>query len=135
MPVSACAANEASNVAAVGSLPNAARYRSCSRASVSSAGLAGAIKTSGAKGLAVGGSHACAITGSNGVQCWGSNSSGQLGDMMEAVATFYDEEINRLVDMFTRLFEPLLMTVIGGVIGGIVLLLYMPIFELAGNFQ
>ena len=61
--------------------------------------------------------------------------SGQLGDMMEAVATFYDEEINNLVDTFTRLFEPLLMTVIGGVIGGIVLLLYMPIFELAGNFQ
>lgn len=61
--------------------------------------------------------------------------SGQLGDMMESVATFYDEEINRLVDLFTRLFEPLLMTVIGGVIGGIVLLLYMPIFELAGNFQ
>jgi general secretion pathway protein F len=61
--------------------------------------------------------------------------SGQLGDMMEAVATFYDEEINDLVDTFTRLFEPLLMTVIGGVIGGIVLLLYMPIFELAGNFQ
>lgn len=61
--------------------------------------------------------------------------SGQLGDMLEAVATFYDEEINRLVDTFTRLFEPLLMTVIGGVIGGIVLLLYMPIFELAGNFQ
>ena len=61
--------------------------------------------------------------------------SGQLGDMMEAVATFDDEEINRLVDTFTRLFEPLLMTVIGGVIGGIVLLLYMPIFELAGNFQ
>lgn len=61
--------------------------------------------------------------------------SGQLGDMMESVATFYDEKINRLVDTFTRLFEPLLMTVIGGVIGGIVLLLYMPIFELAGNFQ
>jgi general secretion pathway protein F len=60
--------------------------------------------------------------------------SGQLGDMMEAVATFYDEEINRLVDTFSRLFEPLLMTVIGFVIGGIVLLLYMPIFELAGNF-
>ena len=61
--------------------------------------------------------------------------AGQLGDMMESVATFYDEEINRLVDTFTRLFEPLLMTFIGGVIGGIVLLLYMPIFELAGNFQ
>ncbi|PKO35010.1 MAG: type II secretion system protein [Betaproteobacteria bacterium HGW-Betaproteobacteria-7] len=61
--------------------------------------------------------------------------SGQLGEMLESVAGFYDEEINRLVDTFTRLFEPLLMTVIGGVIGGIVLLLYMPIFELAGNFQ
>lgn len=61
--------------------------------------------------------------------------SGQLGEMLESVASFYDEEINRLVDTFTRLFEPLLMTVIGGVIGGIVLLLYMPIFELAGNFQ
>ena len=61
--------------------------------------------------------------------------SGQLGDMMESVAAFYDEEINRLVDTFTRLFEPLLMTFIGFVVGGIVLLLYMPIFELAGNFQ
>ena len=35
----------------------------------------------------------------------------------------------------SRLFEPLLMTGIGAIIGGIVLLLYMPIFELAGNFQ
>lgn len=61
--------------------------------------------------------------------------SGQLGAMLESVAAFYDEEIGRLVDTFSRLFEPLLMAGIGAVIGGIVLLLYMPIFELAGNFQ
>ncbi len=61
--------------------------------------------------------------------------SGQLGAMLESVAAFYDEEISRLVDTFGRLFEPLLMAGIGAVIGGIVLLLYMPIFELAGNFQ
>ena len=61
--------------------------------------------------------------------------SGQLGAMMESVADFYDEEIRQMVDHLTRLFEPLLMAVIGVVIGGIVLLLYMPIFELAGNFQ
>lgn len=61
--------------------------------------------------------------------------SGQLGPMLESVAAFYDEEIGRLVDTFSRLFEPLLMAGIGAVIGGIVLLLYMPIFELAGNFQ
>lgn len=61
--------------------------------------------------------------------------SGQLGTMLESIAAFYDEEIGRLVDTFSRLFEPLLMAGIGAVIGGIVLLLYMPIFELAGNFQ
>jgi general secretion pathway protein F len=61
--------------------------------------------------------------------------SGQLGEMMESVADFYDEEIRQMVEHLTRLFEPLLMAVIGAVIGGVVLLLYMPIFELAGNFQ
>lgn len=61
--------------------------------------------------------------------------SGRLGELLEAVAAFYDEEISSLIDTFGRLFEPLLMTGIGIVIGGIVLLLYMPIFELAGSFQ
>ena len=37
--------------------------------------------------------------------------------------------------MFTKLFEPLLMAVIGVVIGGIVVLMYFPIFELAGSIQ
>jgi general secretion pathway protein F len=41
----------------------------------------------------------------------------------------------RWVDWFTRLFEPILMTIIGLVIGVIVILMYMPIFELAGNLQ
>lgn len=61
--------------------------------------------------------------------------SGRMGDMMERIAAFYDEEMARWVEWFTRLFEPLLMTVIGVLIGGIVLLLYLPIFELAGNIQ
>ena len=39
------------------------------------------------------------------------------------------------IDRFTRLFEPVLMLVIGLAIGGIVILLYLPIFELAGNLQ
>ena len=41
----------------------------------------------------------------------------------------------RWVERFTRLFEPLLMAVIGVVIGGIVVLMYFPIFELAGSMQ
>jgi general secretion pathway protein F len=61
--------------------------------------------------------------------------SGNMGDMLEQIATFHDEEMARWVDWFTRLFEPILMTIIGLVIGVIVILMYMPIFELAGNLQ
>jgi general secretion pathway protein F len=61
--------------------------------------------------------------------------SGKIGDMMERVAAFYDDELSRWIDWFTRLFEPILMLFIGLVIGVVVLLLYMPIFELAGNIQ
>ena len=60
---------------------------------------------------------------------------GKIGDMMERIAAFYDEELARWIDWFTKLFEPILMLVIGLVIGVVVLLLYMPIFELAGNIQ
>lgn len=60
---------------------------------------------------------------------------GKIGDMMERVAAFYDEELSRWIDWFTKLFEPLLMLFIGLVIGVVVLLLYMPIFELAGSVQ
>jgi len=61
--------------------------------------------------------------------------SGSMGEMMERIAGFHDEELSRWVDWFTRLFEPLLMALIGLVIGAIVILMYMPIFELAGNLQ
>jgi general secretion pathway protein F len=61
--------------------------------------------------------------------------SGNMGEMMDRIATFHDEEISRWVDWFTRLFEPLLMAAIGLVIGAIVILMYMPIFELAGSLQ
>jgi len=61
--------------------------------------------------------------------------SGAMGDMMERIAVFHDEEVARWVDRFMRLFEPLLMAVIGLVIGAIVILMYLPIFELAGSIQ
>jgi general secretion pathway protein F len=58
-----------------------------------------------------------------------------MGEMMERIAAFYDEETARWIDWFTKLFEPLLMLAIGLVIGLVVLLLYMPIFDLAGSIQ
>lgn len=61
--------------------------------------------------------------------------SGNIGEMMERIATFYDDELGRWIDWFTRLFEPLLMLLIGLVIGVVVLLLYLPIFELAGSIE
>ena len=61
--------------------------------------------------------------------------SGNMGEMMERIAAFYDEELARAVDLLTRLIEPLLMTVIGLIIGVIVVLMYFPIFELAGSLQ
>lgn len=57
---------------------------------------------------------------------------GDMGTMMERIAAFHDEEMTRWVDWVTRLVEPLLMAAIGLVIGAIVILMYMPIFELAG---
>ena len=61
--------------------------------------------------------------------------SGNMGEMMEKAAAFFEQELERWVDWFVRLFEPLLMILIGLVIGVIVLLMYMPIFDLAGNLQ
>lgn len=61
--------------------------------------------------------------------------TGGMGEMTERIANFYDDEMARWVDWFTRLFEPLLMAFIGLVIGGIVIMMYFPIFELAGSIQ
>jgi general secretion pathway protein F len=61
--------------------------------------------------------------------------TGQMGEMMERIAAFHEEELARWVERFTRIFEPLLMALIGVVIGGIVVLMYFPIFELAGSMH
>jgi general secretion pathway protein F len=61
--------------------------------------------------------------------------AGNMGEMMERIAAFYDEDMARWVEWFSRLFEPVLMALIGLVIGFIVVLMYLPIFELAGSIQ
>jgi general secretion pathway protein F len=61
--------------------------------------------------------------------------SGNMGEMMERIAAFYDDELGRWVQFTTRLIEPVLMTVIGLIIGAIVVLMYFPIFELAGSIK
>ncbi len=61
--------------------------------------------------------------------------SGELGAMLTRSAEFYDGEIGRWIERFTKLFEPILMAVIGIIVGAIVVLLYMPIFDLADSLS
>lgn len=61
--------------------------------------------------------------------------SGRLGEMLGRAARFHDGEIARRIDVFARTFEPLLMAAIGLVVGTIVVLLYIPIFDLAGSLR
>jgi len=60
--------------------------------------------------------------------------SGKLGQMLLQSAAFHDGEFSRWIERFSKAVEPLMMTVIGLIVGMIVILLYMPIFDLAGSF-
>jgi general secretion pathway protein F len=55
--------------------------------------------------------------------------------MLGEVARFHDDEMARTIEWFTRAFEPALMAILGVAIGGVVVLMYMPIFELAGSLR
>jgi general secretion pathway protein F len=61
--------------------------------------------------------------------------TGALADILERIAAFHEARLQRSVEMASRLFEPLLMIVIGLVIGAIVVLMYLPIFDLASSLQ
>ncbi|KPF49526.1 hypothetical protein D621_14735 [beta proteobacterium AAP51] len=61
--------------------------------------------------------------------------SGELALMLERAASFHDEEISRLSELMVRAVNPALMLVMGVVIGGIVVLMYLPIFSLMERVQ
>lgn len=61
--------------------------------------------------------------------------NGQIAEMLEQVAAFHDKETEYWIDRIAKVIEPILMLLIGGAIGGIVVLLYLPIFELASSLQ
>lgn len=60
--------------------------------------------------------------------------AGALDSMLFKVADFYEDEVNNAVDTLSTLLEPLIMVVIGVLVGGMVVGLYLPIFKLAGAF-
>jgi len=58
-------------------------------------------------------------------------STGALQDMLNTVADFYDEEISTTMERFVTLIEPVLLVFMGLVVAGLLLALYMPLFQLS----
>ncbi|WP_419835893.1 type II secretion system F family protein [Endozoicomonas atrinae] len=56
--------------------------------------------------------------------------SGSLDEMLDKVATFYEEEVDNMVDGLTSLMEPIIMSVLGVLVGGLIVAMYLPIFQL-----
>jgi len=61
--------------------------------------------------------------------------TGGLGPVLDRIAAFQEAHVSRAIDLISRLIEPAMMIFIGVVIGGIVVLMYMPIFEIASSIQ
>lgn len=59
--------------------------------------------------------------------------SGGLDDMLAKVADFYDAEVDQAVENLTNALEPVIMVVLGGIVGFLVISMYLPIFQLAGT--
>ena len=56
--------------------------------------------------------------------------SGALDAMLSKVADFFEQEVDEAVDSLSSLMEPMIMVVLGGLIGGIVVAMYLPIFKM-----
>jgi type IV pilus assembly protein PilC len=60
--------------------------------------------------------------------------SGELDTMLNKVADFYEQEVDDAVDAMTSLLEPFIMVFLGGLIGTMVIAMYLPIFKMAAVF-
>jgi type IV pilus assembly protein PilC len=59
--------------------------------------------------------------------------TGALDTMLNKIADFYEEEVDIAVAALTSLLEPLMMVFIGGIVGTILISMYLPIFSIAGK--
>lgn len=60
--------------------------------------------------------------------------SGTLDSMLEKVASHYEADVDSLVDRLTSLMEPLMMVVLSSIVGGLVIAMYLPVFQLGSAF-
>ena len=61
--------------------------------------------------------------------------TGAMDTMLNKIADFYDDEVDVAVAALTSMIEPLLMVFLGGVVGGFLIAMYLPIFSIAGNIK
>jgi type IV pilus assembly protein PilC len=61
--------------------------------------------------------------------------TGAMDNMLQKIADFYEEEVDVAVSAMTKMMEPLMMVFLGGIVGGLIIAMYLPIFEMAGNIK
>jgi type IV pilus assembly protein PilC len=61
--------------------------------------------------------------------------TGAMDQMLTKIADFYDDEVDAAVAALTSLIEPVMMVFLGGVVGGFLIAMYLPIFSIAGSIK
>jgi type IV pilus assembly protein PilC len=61
--------------------------------------------------------------------------SGQISQMLNKIADFYDREVDEAADQLTAAIEPIMIVLMGGLVGGMVVCLYLPMFSIYQNIQ
>ena len=61
--------------------------------------------------------------------------TGAMDTMLQKIADFYEDEVDQGVSALTSLMEPMMMVVLGGIVGGLMISMYLPIFTMAGNVK
>jgi type IV pilus assembly protein PilC len=61
--------------------------------------------------------------------------TGAMDQMLNKIADFYEEEVDLAVTTMTKLMEPAMMVILGGIVGSLIIAMYLPIFELAGHIK
>jgi type IV pilus assembly protein PilC len=56
--------------------------------------------------------------------------SGALGEMLNHIATYYEEEVDAIADNLSALIEPLIIVILGVIVGSFIIAMYLPIFKL-----
>ncbi|MBU6153506.1 MAG: type II secretion system F family protein [Bdellovibrionales bacterium] len=60
-------------------------------------------------------------------------STGNMDKMLERVADFYEEEVETSIQGMLKLIEPVMLVFMGGIVGGLLIAMYLPVFQMAGN--